>query len=91
MVTPGQLKRRAALFEQLAAMLAAGVPLTKAMEMAGRNRSGSVVSPRIIKELTHHLNEGYTLHRCDTTGESGQKSGVNAILQTGQCVLALGL
>lgn len=59
MVTPGKLNRRAEFFEQLAAMIAAGVPLTKAMEMAGRNRSIGVPR-RIIQGLVHHLHEGHT-------------------------------
>jgi type IV pilus assembly protein PilC len=59
MVTPGQLKRRAAFFEQLAAMIAAGVPLTKAMEMAVRNRSTGI--PRkVLQQLTQHLQAGHT-------------------------------
>lgn len=59
MVTPGQLNRRAQLFEQLAAMIAAGVPLTQALEMAARNRSTGI--PRkVLLELTAHLQEGHT-------------------------------
>lgn len=59
MVTPGNLNRRAALFEQLAALLAAGVPLPKAMEMAGRNRAAGI-SQRTLQELTRLLQEGHT-------------------------------
>src|ERR1035438_334508 len=59
MVTPGTLNRRAQLFEQLAAMISAGVPLTKALEMAARNRSTGI--PRkVLQQLTHHLQEGHT-------------------------------
>jgi Type II secretion system (T2SS), protein F len=59
MVTPGQLNRRAQLFEQLAAMIAAGVPLTQALEMTARNRSIGI--PRkVLLELTAHLQEGHT-------------------------------
>jgi type II secretory pathway component PulF len=73
MVTPGQLNRRAAFFEQLAAMIAAGVPLTKALEMSGRNRSTGV-SPKVIQALTHHLQEGHTFTDA-LQMVSGQKRG----------------
>ncbi|HEX4349744.1 MAG TPA: type II secretion system F family protein [Verrucomicrobiae bacterium] len=79
MVTPGQLNRRAALFEQLAAMISAGVPLTKAMEMAGRNRSIGV-SPQVIQQLTHHLQEGHTFSDAMQL-MSGQKRGVDVSLK----------
>jgi type IV pilus assembly protein PilC len=79
MVTPGQLNRRAALFEQLAAMISAGVPLTKAMEMAGRNRSIGV-SPKVIQQLTHHLQEGHTFTDAMLL-MSGQKRGVDVSLK----------
>lgn len=59
MVTPAKLNRRAAFFEQLAAMIGAGVPLIKAMEMTGRNRSIGIPQ-RVIQQLLHHLNEGHT-------------------------------
>ncbi len=55
-------------------MIAAGVPLTKALEMAGKNRSLGV--PRkVIQELTHHLQEGYTFTDAMQL-VSGQKRGV---------------
>jgi type II secretory pathway component PulF len=73
MVTPSQLKRRAALFEQLAAMIAAGVTLSQAMEMAGRNRSVGI--PRaIIQEIAHLLQEGHTFTDAMQLA-SGQKRG----------------
>ena len=59
MVTPGQLARRAEFFEQLAAMIAAGVSLPKALEMVGRNRVAGV-SQKTIHALTYHLNNGHT-------------------------------
>jgi len=74
MVTPGQLNRRAAFFEQLAAMIAAGVPLTKAMEMAGRSRAAGL-PVKIIRELTHHLQEGHTFTDAMQL-VSGQKRGI---------------
>jgi type IV pilus assembly protein PilC len=59
MVTPGQLNRRAELFEQLAAMIAAGLPLTRALETAAKNRSIGV--PRkVLLDITAHLQEGHT-------------------------------
>jgi type IV pilus assembly protein PilC len=79
MVTPGQLNRRAALFEQLAAMIAAGVPLPKAMEMAGRNRSVGI--PReIIQAMIGHLQEGHTFTDAMQLA-SGQKRGVDVSLK----------
>ena len=87
MVTPGQLNRRAAFFEQLAAMIAAGVPLTKALEMAGKNRSIGV--PRkVLQELTHHLQEGHTFTDAMQL-VSGQKRGVEVSLKpSGVCWLS---
>lgn len=76
MVTPGQLNRRAAFFEQLAAMIAAGVPLIKALEMTGRNRSAGIPQ-KIIHELTHHLEEGHTFTDAMQL-VSGQKRGSQA-------------
>ena len=56
MVTPGQLNRRAALFEQLATTIAAGVPLIQALELAARNRS-SGVPRKILLDLIEHLQQ----------------------------------
>ena len=79
MVTPGKLNRRAEFFEQLAAMIAAGVPLTKAMEMAGRNRSIGI--PRkVIQALTGHLQEGHTFTDAMQL-VSGQRRGPEATLK----------
>jgi type II secretory pathway component PulF len=57
--TPGQLKRRAELYNQLGSMIAAGVPLIEALEMAG-NQSGLRVSRTIILSLVEHLKNGLT-------------------------------
>ena len=81
MVTPGQLNRRAALFEQLAAMIAAGVPLTKALEMAAKNRSTGIPQ-KILQELTHHLQEGHTFSDAMQL-VSGQKRGMDVSLKPG--------
>lgn len=59
MVTPGQLARRAQLYDQLAAIIAAGVPLMQALEMASRNRSLRG-SQKTILALLGHLREGFT-------------------------------
>jgi type IV pilus assembly protein PilC len=59
MTTPGQLKRRGQLYQQLAAMIAAGTPLIQALEMAGRNRS-LAGSRRMILALIAGLKEGRT-------------------------------
>jgi type II secretory pathway component PulF len=59
MTTPGQLKRRAQLYEQLAATIAAGLPLIQALEMAGRNRS-LAGSRRTILTLLAGLKDGRT-------------------------------
>ncbi len=91
MVTPGTLNRRAQLFEQLAAMIAAGVPLTKAMEMAARNRSTGI--PRkVLEQLTHHLQEGHTFADAMQL-VSGQKratpQGIEVSFQPGHRACAL--
>jgi type IV pilus assembly protein PilC len=59
MVTPGQLNRRAQLYDQLASMIAAGVPLEKSLSMASRNASVRV-SQKIIHALIGHLQAGHT-------------------------------
>jgi len=59
MVTPGQLNRRAQLYDQLAATIAAGLPLMQALEMASRNRTLRG-SQQTILSLLSNLREGYT-------------------------------
>jgi type II secretory pathway component PulF len=58
-VTPGELNRRAQLYEQLASMIAAGVPLMQALEMAGRSNAVRG-SRKTILALIGHLQEGLT-------------------------------
>jgi type II secretory pathway component PulF len=58
-VTPWELNRRAQLYEQLASMIAAGVPLVKALEMAGRSNAVRG-SRKTILALIGHLQEGLT-------------------------------
>ena len=79
MVTPGNLARRAAFFEQLAATISAGVPLTRAIEMAGRSRS-SGVPLRVVNVLIQYLHEGHTFTDAMQM-VSGQKRGVDAVLK----------
>ena len=59
MVTPGQLNRRAQLYDQLGSMIAAGVPLVQALQMAGKNRAIRT-SQKTIHELIGHLQAGLT-------------------------------
>lgn len=59
MVTPGKLSRRAVLFDQLANMISAGVPLAKAVEMAARDHHTGL-PPIVLHELTRHLQDGRT-------------------------------
>jgi type II secretory pathway component PulF len=58
-VTPGQLNRRAELYTQLAATIAAGMPLIQALELASRN-SSLRGSQKTIQALVGHLREGHT-------------------------------
>lgn len=57
--TPGQLNRRAELYYQLGSMIAAGVPLIRALQMAGNNASLRG-SQKTISALLEHLNNGLT-------------------------------
>jgi type IV pilus assembly protein PilC len=58
-VTPGQLNRRAELYHQLGSMIAAGVPLVQALEMAGRNPAIGGMK-KIIPLLIAQLQNGLT-------------------------------
>ncbi len=59
LVTPAELARRAELYNQLGATLAAGVPLVKALQMT--QKSGAVRSSRkTILGLIAHLEAGHT-------------------------------
>jgi type II secretory pathway component PulF len=59
MVTPAELNRRSQLYSQLAAMIAAGLPLQQALEMAGRD--ASLRSSRAtIGKILAQLREGHT-------------------------------
>jgi len=60
-ITPAQLNRRAELYHQLGAMIAAGVPLIQALEMAGNN-AALRASRKTISALVAHLKDGLTFH-----------------------------
>jgi type II secretory pathway component PulF len=79
MVTPGQLNHRAALFEQLSTMISAGVPLTKALELASKNRSIGI-SKKVLQQLISHLHEGHTFTD-SMQMVSGQKRGIEVSLK----------
>ncbi len=58
-ITPGQLSRRAEFYHQLGSMIASGVPLIQALQMAGKNPAvGSL--RKIIPVLIGHLQDGLT-------------------------------
>jgi type II secretory pathway component PulF len=59
LVTPAELNRRAELYNQLGAMIAAGVPLVKALEMTGKS-SGARGTRRTILQLIENLQAGHT-------------------------------
>lgn len=59
MVTPGQLARRAQLFNQLGTSLGAGLTLIKSLELAVRTRSTGV-APQKTQQLIHFLQQGDT-------------------------------
>ncbi len=55
--TPAQLNRRAELYHQLGAMITAGIPLIRALEMAGSN-AALRSSGKTISALLEHLKNG---------------------------------
>lgn len=59
LVTPAGLNRRAELYNQLGAMIAAGVPLAQALEMCGRN-AALRGSRQTIRKLVENLQAGHT-------------------------------
>jgi len=59
LVTPAELNRRAELYNQLGAMIAAGVPLVKALEMTGKNASARGTRKTIL-QLIENLQAGHT-------------------------------
>ncbi|HEY4416885.1 MAG TPA: type II secretion system F family protein [Verrucomicrobiae bacterium] len=59
MVTPAELNRRAEIYNQLGSMLAAGLPLVKALEMVS-SKSVARSSHKTISGLIENLQAGYT-------------------------------
>ncbi|MEO7297622.1 MAG: type II secretion system F family protein [Verrucomicrobiota bacterium] len=58
-VTPGQFTQRAELYHQLGSMLSAGMPLTKAVEMAQQNLPNAS-SRRALFKIGAQIQEGHT-------------------------------
>lgn len=83
MVTPRQLNNRAQLFDQLSSMISAGMPLTKALEMAGKNRATGTPQ-KVIQALVHYLREGYTftdsMQLLSGQKEAGRQAGIDVSL-----------
>ena len=73
MFLPGQLKRRAQLFDQLASTIAAGVTLPKALEMSAKKRINGIPQA-VIHQLVQLLAEGHTFADAMQL-LSGQKRG----------------
>ena len=82
MLTPAKLNRRAAFFEQLASMIAAGVSLPHAMEMLGRNRTAGI-SQKVVQSITAYLKEGHTFtdSMLLASGQLRPTEGVNVTLK----------
>lgn len=55
MMTPGAMNRRAEFYHQLGSMITAGMPLIRALEMAGRNPSARKIVPLLIEQLNRGL------------------------------------
>jgi type IV pilus assembly protein PilC len=83
MVTPGQLNRRAQLYDQLGSMIAAGVPLVQALEMASRNNSIRT-SRKNILALISHLQEGHTFSDSMTKVQGWMPEFDVALLSVGE-------
>jgi type II secretory pathway component PulF len=83
MVTPGQLNRRAQLYDQLGSMIAAGVPLVQALEMTSRNNSLRS-SQKTILALIGHLQEGHTFSDSMTKVQGWMPDFDVALLSVGE-------
>ncbi|MGA9452269.1 MAG: type II secretion system F family protein [Verrucomicrobiia bacterium] len=82
-VTPGQLNRRAELYHQLGSMIAAGVPLMKALEMASATPSIRA-SQKTILELIQHLQSGLTFSESMTRVQGWMPEFDIALLSVGE-------
>jgi type II secretory pathway component PulF len=82
-VPPGQLNRRAELYHQLGSMIAAGVPLIKAMEMASANPAVRA-SRKTFLELIQHLQSGLTFSESMTRVQGWMPEFDIALLSVGE-------
>jgi len=82
-VTPGQLNRRAELYHQLGSMISAGVPLMKALEMAGASPSLRA-SRKTFLELIQHLQSGLTFSESMTRTQGWLPEFDIALLSVGE-------
>jgi type II secretory pathway component PulF len=82
-VTPSQINRRAQLYDQLASMIAAGVSLVNALEMASRN-SSLRGSQKTILALISHLQEGRTFSDSMTKVQGWMPEFDVALLSVGE-------
>jgi type II secretory pathway component PulF len=82
-VTPGQLNRRAELYHQLGSMIAAGVPLIKALEMASANPS-TRASRKTFLQLIQHLQSGLTFTESMTRVQGWMPEFDVALLSVGE-------
>ncbi len=82
-VTPGQLNRRAELYHQLGSMIAAGVPLMKALEMASVSPSIRA-SRKTFLELIQHLQSGLTFSESMTKVQGWMPEFDVALLSVGE-------
>lgn len=83
LVTPAGLNRRAELYNQLGAMLAAGVPLVQALEMTSRN-SAITGSRQIIRQLIDNLQAGHTFTESMAQAQGWLSEFDMAILSVGE-------
>lgn len=81
--TPGQLNRRAELYNQLGSMIAAGVPLIQALEMSSKN-SALHASHKTMSALVGHLKNGLSFHDSMTRVHGWMPQFDMALLSAGE-------
>lgn len=82
-ITPGQLNRRAELYHQLGSMLSAGVPLLKALEMAGANPAARG-SHKVFLDIISRLRSGLTFAESMQATEGWMPEFDLALLSVGE-------
>ena len=82
-VTPWQLSRRAELYHQLGAMLSAGVPLIRGLEMTAANPSARPLR-EIVYQLVTHLKTGLTFTESMTQAQGSMPEFDVALLSVGE-------